>query len=141
MIIENSTLIDKMLIDIAAMISDGLTSNYIYITASDDTTILTKLKFSNVEYDATNQYLIFEKSSGTYKLISSVLEDGVASRFYIFRHDDNDFNTGVKVLSGTVGGVSDLDADIKFSTVDWVRGNSVSLTSIKISLEDVCLHQ
>ena len=135
--IVNETVKTNMLNVIADAISNNSSTNYIYfydsITTNNDE-YLAKIPFDRVAIE--DDALKFYKSNNS-KLGAPVDKDGIASKFRIPMHDDSNSD----VLLGTVGLPIDFGADIKFNNLDWQISEIVTIESIKITMENVCLHQ
>ena len=98
---------------------------------------LASIVFNKVEIDSTSVMSIIFKNKNSETLSGYVDNTGVVSTFTI---DNIDGVSGL-ALQGKIGNVIDTEADLIFNNVNWQKDDTITLDSVRIVLEDVCLHQ
>ena len=124
-----------MLKGIIDSIYDNAGGENMFHFLDDSGTELSTISFNLVQVE-DDRYITFSMNSNL-TLGGFISENGTVTKFYIPLYNDDT----VSVLEGTVGSQVDFNADIKFNTTTWIAGETISISKIKITLEDVCLRR
>ncbi len=113
--------------------------NFFHFTDEDGEEVAeVSFKFANIEGGSSSTPSIqFLNGTNIAGLDGTIKKTGRVKGFFInMKGSDTE-----RVVEGTVGIPTDLDADIKFNRIDWIKKNGIELSNVIITLENICLHQ